>query len=828
MRLTPAMQQYMDIKQEYPDALILFRMGDFYETFYDDAQTVSRVLGIALTARGKGEAKADLAGIPFHALEKYIGRLVSAGHKVAICEQMEDPKKAKGIVKREVVRVITPGTVIEDYILQEDSNNFIASVFNDGDSFGLAVSDISTGEFHVGEFPDKEGLVTELERFAPSEIVLPNGLHQSWVDEYMLKNDIYRATIATHRFFYKLARQEVQSQFNQVTPAFLSEKELAVCAAGALISYLKENQKGDIKGISKLRQFQQTDYMVLDPSTLRNLEVTKNIRDQTSKDTLMGVMDHTCTAMGTRILRQWMLRPILDIGAIRARHTAVGALVEDSLVLADTREILSDMRDIQRLATKVVYATANARDLRSMESTLDLLPDLKISLEKTKDPLLTQLSNFPEFKQICEEIDSKISQEPPLAVREGGMIKEGVHQELDQLRSLKKDTKKFMANLEAEEIEKTGITSLKIKYNRTFGYFFEVTNKFKDKVPDRYIRKQTLTSAERYITEELKTFEEKLLSAEDKIKSIEYDLFMEVLAKLEQMVPELQNTADEIGRIDVLCSFATAAKKNRYIKPEMSSDFVLDLESCRHPVVEQIESGFVANDCHLNHDQRFMIITGPNMSGKSTYMRQVALCSLLAQVGSFVPAKKARLGIVDRIFTRVGAHDDLSQGQSTFMVEMMETANILNNATQNSLIVLDEIGRGTSTYDGTAIAWSVAEDIIRRIGAKALFATHYHVLTKLAEHQGAFNMNVAVEEEQERITFLHSIIPGATDRSYGIHVARLAGVPPHVLENAENIQIKLESEDEMHQKIQIERKPEKPQRVAISRIKQNDLSRYIR
>ena len=823
MRLTPAMQQYMDVKSENPDAIVLFRMGDFYEKFYDDALLVSEILNITLTSRGKGESKANLAGFPYHALDKFIGKLVKSGHKVAICEQIEDPKKAKGIVKRAVTRVITPGTVIEDFILDDNMNNYIAALFNDGDSYGLAVSDLSTGEFQVGEVVGKDIMISELARFSPAEIVIPKGMDIKELKLFFDKYNIYQAVVPTHNFFYKIAKEQLEKKFGSIN---LHDKELAVCAAGALLSYLSDNQKGDLGSITHLTSFEQTDYMGLNPSTLRNLEIVKNIRDQTSKDTLLDVLDLTQTAMGGRLLRNWLLRPLLDIEKIQRRHGAVETLITNSLLLQDTSEVLSTIRDVERLTAKISYRTVNARDIRNLYETLELLPKINKLLDGTSDVLLKTLSKLPDFIKIKERIVNTLVTEPPLTVREGGMICKGVNEELDELHSIRRDTKQFMAALEKKESDETGISSLKIKYNRVFGYFLEVSNRFKDKVPEHYIRKQTLSTGERFITEDLKNYESKLLGAEEKIKNIEYDIFMKLVDELQELVEEFQDSAIKIAKIDVLCSFATVAKKSRYVKPEMSKDFEMHLVECRHPVVERIEEAFIPNDCILKKDSRFMILTGPNMAGKSTFMRQIALSALMAQIGSFVPASTAKLCIVDKIFTRVGAHDDLTQGQSTFMVEMSEAADILHNATDRSLIILDEIGRGTSTYDGTALAWAVAEDIITRIGAKSLFATHYHVLSKLSKHNGAFNMNVAVEEEKDHITFLHKIIEGGTDKSYGVHVAKLAGLPTHVIDAARNIQFQLEDEDKMHEKITVEKIEEKEDKVVLSKLKQSNLEEF--
>ena len=820
MRLTPAMQQYMEVKSAYPDAIILFRMGDFYETFYEDAQTVAQVLNIALTKRGQGEARADLAGFPYHALEKYIGKLVRAGHKVAICEQVEDPKAAKGIVKRDVTRVITPGTVFEDFMLDDGSNNYIASVFQDGDTYGLAVCDISTGEFRIGEIADSEALLTELVRFDPSELVLPKGFGMRVLDDAVTQRGIYRVEVSTHTFFIAAASPAVKQQFGHVPP----DRELAVCAAGALLTYLKENQKGDLAGIRRLQQFRQKDYMVLDPSTIRNLEIVKNIRDGGKEHTLLSVLDDTKTAMGSRLLKAWLVRPLLDTGMIKRRLAAVKSLVMDAMLLSEMREVLEGIKDIERLAAKISYGTANARDIRMICRVLGALPEL--TKLRTDDALLTGLLNLVDFTELHDRIDTTLVDDPPLTVREGGMIRSGYHRELDELHGLKRDTKQFMAELERKEIEATGISSLKIKYNRTFGYFLEVSNRYRDSVPEHYIRKQTLTTGERYITEELKEFEQKLLGAEDRIRDLEYELFWKLLAEMQQYVGAFQDTAAQIAQLDVLCALASVAKRQRFTMPHLHDGYGLELKETRHPVVEGLVDEFVSNDCILEEDRRFMVLTGPNMAGKSTYMRQVALCVLLAQMGSFVPAKSATLGVVDQIFTRVGAHDDLSHGQSTFMVEMDETAYILRNATGRSLIILDEIGRGTSTYDGAAIAWAVAEDIIANIGSKALFATHYHVLTELSEHEGAFNMNVAVEEKEDEITFLHRIIEGGTDKSYGVHVAKVAGLPARVIDAARRVQFRLESEDTMRERITVESIQDEPERVTYAKVKQRSLGDY--
>lgn len=807
--LTPAMQQFVYFKQQYPDCLILFRMGDFYEMFFEDAKVAAQILEITLTKRGyhKGEP-IPLAGIPYHALESYLAKLIRAGLKIAICEQVEDPKLAKGVVKRDVVRIVTPGTIIESNLLSAKTNNYLVALYPQGEWFGIAVGDLSTSDFLCTEVQQKL-LLNELLRLNPAEIILP----VSYEQEKSLKELI--TTIQQKKiflsyfqdFFFKKENAEeiLQAQFNTRTldSLGLNNKELCISASGALLYYLKETQKTNIKNFRSLRYYTNDEYMLLDNTTIVNLELMKNVRDGTTSNTLLDVLDQTKTPMGGRCLRRWLLHPLLNKEKIQLRLDAVGELEQNLLLRENLRAILTTMQDIERLLARISLGTGNARDVLALKKSLQLLPKIKDYLSIAKTTLLQDLSALASLSDLIQLLETGIADEPPLSIREGGMVKQGYHAELDELQAIMRNSKLFIKNLEEKERSQTGIKTLKIGFNNVFGYYIEVTAKNAEAVPAHYIRKQTLANAERFITEELKKEEEKILSAEDRSHALEYELFQAILVRVTEQTDALQDIAQRIATLDVLLSFATAAVDYRYVKPQISMDFSLQLHESRHPVIERLESVYISNDICIDEHNRTMIITGPNMAGKSSLLRQVALITLMAQIGSFVPCKKADVGIVDRIFTRVGAHDDLTHGQSTFMVEMAETAAILHNATPRSLIIMDEIGRGTSTFDGVSIAWSVAEYLTTKIKAKMLFATHYHVLSKLGQLSGVKNYNVAVKENAEEIIFLRKLIEGGTDKSYGIHVARLAGMPKDVIKKAEEIQAKLEEEDNMQNKITI-------------------------
>ncbi|MBN2457526.1 DNA mismatch repair protein MutS [Candidatus Woesearchaeota archaeon] len=814
-KLTPAMRQYMDVKNDYPDCIILFRMGDFYETFYEDAVALSEAVSITLTKRGKSSdgSAIPLAGIPYHALDNYLGKLVRQGFKVAICEQLEDPKQAKGVVKRGVTRIVTPGTVIEENLLDQKKNNYIVSVyFGEMPKIGLAAVDLSTGAFRATSV-DRQNIVDEIAKYAPAEVIVPMSCEDTECSRALRK--YYINTFSDRHFLPEQAKKVLLAHFrvNSVAslgiggmgsmesgPAGAADADTSsLSAAGALISYLKETQKTTIDYINRIAYYTNSEFMQLDHITVRNLEILGNIHGKGKS--LLSVIDFTCTSMGSRMLRSWMVNPLLDTALINRRLDSVQELVSDTVLRSQLVEQLSYLGDIERLLSRISYGNGNARDLVSLKSSISVIPQVKQALACTGSAYLAELKEMDEIKGLFSLLKSSVSDEPPASVREGHMIKRGHDKELDELHDIVKDSRRFLSELEAKEREKTGIRSLKIGFNRVFGYYFEVTKPNLASIPHGYIRKQTTVNAERFITEELKESEEKILNAQDRINDIEYRLFCGLVEKVKGYTKELQATARSISELDCLCSFAQAALRNSYTRPHVDTGYRLCLKESRHPVIESIEEEFIPNDVQMDEGSRTMIITGPNMAGKSTFMRQVALNVLLAQIGCFVACASADIGIVDRIFTRVGAHDDLSHGQSTFMVEMNEVSMILNNATADSLIVMDEIGRGTSTFDGVAIAWSVAEYINSRIRAKTMFATHYHVLTGLSKDDGIKNYNVAVREDADNIIFLRKIVKGGTDKSYGIHVARLSGMPESVVERAKTVQEMLYRQDEMRTRI---------------------------
>ncbi len=806
--LTPGMKQYLDVKKAHPDCLVMLRMGDFYEMFYQDAITAARELEITLTSRGKGEKRAPLAGVPFHAIESYLGKLVKKGFKVAIVEQLEDPKKAKGLVKRGLVRIVTPGTIIESSMLNEKENNYIIALTSQGEELAIAFCDLSTGEFFTANVPNLKALRNEMARLNPSECVVPESLLVNKEIINQIKNsNCYVNTIEDYYFRSEKAREILLNHFNlHNLEAFgLEDKKLNLSACGALLHYLTTTQKNSLSHIKKISFHRSQETMALDAGTLRNLELAKNIRDGSARGTLLGVLDKTCTVMGARLLKKWLYAPLLQKKAIEKRLDAVGELSQNVIAREEIKNILQEINDLERLISRVNYGNANPRDMLALRNSLSRIPGLKEKLsgfQGSPGELLREINTMNDFGELSSLLAAAIREDAPVTVREGSMIKSGYHQELDQLHSLQQNSRQYLQALEQKEQQRTGISSLKIGYNQVFGYFIEVTKKNVPLIPSDYIRKQTTANGERYITEELKREEEKILGAEEKIVELEYALFQELLQKIAAKTEEIQHAAGRIAVLDVLCSLATAAMEQNYSRPELVEQPVIQIKNGRHPVIEKIESSFIANDLRLDQ-MEMLIITGPNMSGKSTFMRQVALIVLMSQMGSFVPAEKAVLGITDRIFTRVGAYDDLSSGQSTFMVEMNETAFILNNATENSLIILDEIGRGTSTFDGVSIAWSVAEHIYNRIKAKTLFSTHYHVLNKLQEKFSRIrNFNLAVKEVKGEVIFLRKLIEGGTDQSYGIHVAKLAGLPFEVVERAREIQEILQKDDEMMRKIQ--------------------------
>ncbi len=808
--VSPMMQNYLNTKAQYKDCILFYRLGDFYEMFYDDAITASRELEITLTGKACGtEEKAPMCGVPFHAAEIYISRLIAKGYKVAIAEQLEDPKKAKGIVKRDVIRVVTPGTVIETNMLEEKKNNYIMGIVKKGLYYGLAICDISTGDFYATQIklPENnfEKLLDEYARFVPAEIVVNEtmGLSTKEIDIMKDRNNTF-VTIRENEMFSEdenllLKLYNVEDSFGKKKEDLKDEK-LSVQAINGLLNYFSETQKVKLEHINKIELYEVKKYMALDINARRSLELTERMRDKSKRGTLIWVLDKTSTSMGGRLLRRWINDPLLEVKEINERLEAVREFKDNIMLRGDIIENLKKVYDIERLAGKISYGNANARDLISLKNSLSNLPELKELLSSTKSKLLQKhYSNLDELKDIYKLIDEAIVEDPPISVKEGGIIKKGYSKEIDEYRNASTDGKKWIIELESREKELTGIKNLKVGYTRVFGYYIEVTKSFLNQVPeDRYIRKQTLTGGERFVTEELKQIEGKILGAEEKVVALEYNEFVKIRDEIGKNIERLQKSANVVANVDVLNSLAVVAEDNNYVCPVVDESGKIEIKAGRHPVIEQmIDSGsFVQNDTNLDKEEnRVAIITGPNMAGKSTYMRQVALITLMAQIGSFVPAESAKIGVVDKIFTRVGASDDLSSGQSTFMVEMSEVANILKEATPNSLVILDEIGRGTSTYDGLSIAWAVAEYIAskEKVGCKTLFATHYHELIDLENKiDGIKNYSVAVKEKGEDIIFLRKIVEGGTDESYGIHVAKLAGVPKTVVTRANKILQSLE------------------------------------
>lgn len=806
-QLTPMMQQYIEIKEQYKDCILFYRLGDFYEMFFEDANVCSKELEIVLTGKSIGqEERAPMCGVPYHSVDGYLSKLVSRGYRVAICEQVEDPKAAKGIVKREVVRIVTPGTNLNTQVLDETRNNYLMSVIHTTNAYGISIVDVTTGDYYVTEVDTERKLMDEIYKWSPSEIICNDTFFVSGINIDSIKNigNITLSPLEPWYFDDELCVRALKGHFNVGTLDGLGLKDytIGIIAAGCIMQFLQETQKSSLSHIIRLTPYTYEKYMLLDSSTVRNLELTETIREKTKKGSLLWVLDKTKTAMGARLLRKYMEQPLIDYDMINQRHEAVAQLKDNMITREEIREYLNPIYDLERLMSKISYKSANPRDLIAFSSSLSMLPHIKFLIKDLDSELLKEVhEELDTLEDIFKLIVTAIAEEPPMNVKEGGIIREGYHEEVDRLRKAKTEGKDWLMDLETKEREATGIKNLKIRYNRVFGYYLEVTNSYQNLVPTNWIRKQTLANAERYTTPELKDLEDIILGAEDKLFSLEYDLFSELRDQIALEVRRIQQTAKAIAKIDVFASLALVAEQNSYIRPIMNTNGHINIKNGRHPVVEKMISHdmFVANDTLLdNRQNRVSIITGPNMAGKSTYMRQTALIVLLAQIGSFVPAASASISIVDRIFTRVGASDDLASGQSTFMVEMTEVANILRNATKNSLLILDEIGRGTSTFDGLSIAWAVVEHISNSqiLGAKTLFATHYHELTELEGRlEGVNNYCIAVKEQGEDIVFLRKIVKGGADKSYGIQVAKLAGVPNSVLKRASEIVVELTGND---------------------------------
>lgn len=797
--LTPMMRQYMETKKEYPDCILFYRLGDFYEMFFDDALTASKELEITLTGKNCGlEERAPMCGVPYHAVDGYLNRLVSKGYKVAICEQMEDPATAKGLVKRDVVRIVTPGTNLDTQALDESRNQYIMCVVYIADRYGLSVADVTTGDYFVSEIDDSEKLFDEIYRYMPSELICNEAFYMSGMDLDLLKEKL-GITIYTLDAWYfddEICARTLKDHFHvgALEGLGLADYDCGVIAAGALLKYLLETQKQDLSHITGLTVYASGKYMLLDSSTRRNLELCETLREKQKRGSLLWVLDKTKTAMGARTLRKYIEQPLIWKKDIEERLDAVAELKDQAISREEIREYLSSVYDLERLMCKITYQSANPRDLIAFERSLSMLPHIRCILQDMSSTLLKELyQELDPLEDLCALIQKAIVDDPPIAMKEGGIIKDGYHEEVDRLRTAKSKGKEWLARLEEQEREKTGIKNLRIRYNKVFGYYLEVTNSFKNLVPDYYTRKQTLANAERYIIPELKELEDTILGAEDKLYALEYELYSEVRDAIAAEVLRIQKTAKAVAQIDAFASLALTAERNQYVRPKINEKGTIDIRDGRHPVVEKMipSEMFIANDTYLDDKKnRISVITGPNMAGKSTYMRQTALIVLMAQIGSFVPASSANIGLVDRIFTRVGASDDLASGQSTFMVEMTEVANILRNATSKSLLILDEIGRGTSTFDGLSIAWAVIEHISnsKLLGAKTLFATHYHELTELeGKISNVNNYCIAVKEKGDDIIFLRKIVKGGADKSYGIQVARLAGVPESVTSRAKEI-----------------------------------------
>lgn len=801
------MTRYLETKKEYPDCILFYRLGDFYELFFDDAVTGAKELEITLTGKDCGlEERAPMCGVPYHAVDFYVNKLVSKGYKVAIAEQLEDPKTAKGIVKRDVIRVVTPGTNTDSMALKEDKNNFLLGVYYETELFGLAFADITTGDFMVTQAKDVSGVMDEINRYPVAEIVSNKAFLMSGADFPYIKNKLGISCFSLNDSYFDetSCAETLKDHFKVMDLSGLGLKDMpaAVSAAGAVLKYLYETQKNDLSFLNKLTVYNSGKYMILDSTARRNLEITETLRDKNKKGSLLWVLDKTKTAMGARRLRSFLEQPLIDKDEIISRQDAVEALYENPADREEIREYLNTIYDLERILARISYKSANPRDLLSFKNSLEYLPAIREILKNYDCRALKDLyEELDPLTDIYDLIDKSISEDSPVTIREGGIIKQGYDERVDKYRNSKVEGKKWLSQLEEKEREETGIKNLKIRYNKVFGYYIEVSNSYKDQVPDRYIRKQTLVNAERYITDELKELEDMILGAEEKLFALEYDLFTDIRDQISSQILRIQKTAKSISYLDAFCSLAQTADLNRYVRPQINTEGIIDIKDSRHPVVEAMakDGTFIPNDVYCDtEDNRVSIITGPNMAGKSTYMRQIALIVLMASIGSFIPASSGNICICDRIFTRVGASDDLTSGQSTFMVEMTEVSNILRNATKNSLIILDEIGRGTSTYDGLSIAWAVVEYIAdkEKCGAKTYFSTHYHELTELeGKIPGVKNYCISVKEQGEDIIFLRKIKRGGADKSYGIQVAALAGVPKAITDRAREIAQQLGSAD---------------------------------
>lgn len=811
--LTPMMQHYLQTKEQHPGCILFYRLGDFYEMFFEDAVTVSRELEITLTGKSCGlEERAPMCGVPYHAVDNYLNKLIEKGYKVAICEQVEDPKLAKGMVKREVTRIVTPGTNLNIQSLEESRNNFLMSIAYFPGRIGVSVADISTGDYYLTELEDNSKLLDEISKYAPSEIICNDAFLVSGLSIEDMRNRLRIAVNVqeAHYFDEDGTKKLLKKHFKVagLTGLGIEDFPVGILAAGALLKYLYETQMSSMSNITHIYPYLTSRFMLLDSATRRNLELAETLREKQKRGSLLWVLDKTKTAMGARMLRSYIEQPLIDKQQIEERLDAVDELTKDAISRDEIREYLNPVYDLERLLGKISYQSANPRDLIAFRNSLAMMKPIKTVLEVFQGALLSQIrEDIDPLEELFTLIGAAIEEDPPILVREGGIIKDGFDKTIDSLRKAKTEGKNWLAALEEEDRNRTGIKNLKIKYNKVFGYYFEVTNSFKNMVPDDYVRKQTLANAERYTTPRLKELEDTILNAEDKLSTLEYDLFCKIRDTIGGEIERIQKTAKAVARLDVFASLSLVAERYHYVRPVINEKGLIHIKDGRHPVVEQVMENdmFVTNDTHLDNDKRLIaVITGPNMAGKSTYMRQTALIVLMAQIGSFVPAKSAKIGLVDRIFTRVGASDDLASGQSTFMVEMNEVANILRNATKNSLLILDEIGRGTSTFDGLSIAWAVIEHISNRklLGAKTLFATHYHELTELeGKISNVNNYCIAVKEKGDDIVFLRKIIQGGADKSYGIQVAKLAGVPDMVIDRAKEIVAQL-SENDITEKVQ--------------------------